>query len=259
MESFGQSFGTRALRFVRNLLLLSAFVSIAAVAVYALSLVNSRTYTLEIHGNQLVIHKGRMFPTGSEPWIPSDSTLADAYAAIDLDGNNTLPAIGRSFGERDELDRSLFTVLEALAAPRVASGKDADLEKAFAYVRRAGRLPGITAEQKARLAKLQTDLAFFLARLRLDESRRQLEEALMQLKLAAESDSRHRTEAGMMLLAVEPQVKLLSATLRATALPMEGGNWMKVLEPRLKDMFESLQKAAKSDDPPSEAAPEPTP
>ncbi|MEW5738831.1 MAG: IF-2 protein [Myxococcota bacterium] len=234
-------FGARLFRAFRNLLLFSLVLAAAGAAIYALSLLNSRTYSLEIRGGQLVVMKGRMMPTGAEPWLPSDPTLADTYAPIDLEGNTSLSVLNQKFQERDELDRALFTVLSMLASPRVASDAPKDWEKALVYVRRAERLTGLTEDQRAALKKMQVDLAFYLARIRLDDARRQLEEALAQLKLAAESDSRHKDDANLMLMAVEPQVRLLSGTLRATA-QTDMKTLSKALEPTLQSMFEALKQ-----------------
>jgi hypothetical protein len=46
-----------------------------------------------------------------------------------------------------------------------------------------------------------------------------------------------------MLLAVEPQVKLLATTLRATTMTADGANTLgKALEPQLQKLFEELGK-----------------
>lgn len=253
-------FGARLLRAFRNLVLFGLVLVAAGAAVYAMSLLNARTYTLEIRNGQLVVLKGRMMPTGAEPWLPADPTLADTYAPIDLEGNTSLAVLNQKFQERDELDRALFTVLSMLATPRAASDSPKDWEKALLYVRRAERLTGLSEDQRATLKKLQVDLAFYLARIRLDDARRQLEEALAQLKLAAESDSRHKDDASLMLMAVEPQVRLLSGTLRATA-QTDMKTLSKALEPTLQSMFEALKQKLppppESPTPPPPEAPKP--
>lgn len=245
------SFGARLFRFIRNLLVLTLIVGLGGAAAYALSLVNARTYVLEVRNGYLVVLKGRLMPVGADPWTPSDSSLVDAYAPIELEGNTALAVNGQKFEDRDELDRAIFQVLEMLARPRLASDLPADLEKGLALIRRAEKLNGLTEGQRTSLKKMQQDVAFFLARTRLDDARRQLEEALVQLKLAAESDSKTRGQASLMLLAVEPQVKLLATTLRATNLTADGaGSLSKALEPQLQKLFEELGK---------QVAPPPTP
>jgi hypothetical protein len=209
------SFGARLARALRNLVLLTLFLGLGGAAFYAIFFVNARTYLLEVRNGQLVVLKGKLMPTGADPWNPADPGLVDAYAPVDLEGNVALTVVGQKFDDRDELDRAMFQVLEMLARPRLASDEPKDLEKGLALVRRAEKLHGLTEAQRASLKKMQTDVAYFLARIRLDDARRQLEEALAQLKLAAESDTKTRAQASLMLLAVEPQVKLLSTTLRS--------------------------------------------
>jgi ABC-type uncharacterized transport system permease subunit len=250
-------FGVRLFRAFRNLLLFGLFLAAAAAATWALSVLNARTYSLQISNGQLVVLKGRMLPTGAAPWLPSDPTLADTYAPIDLEGNTSLTVLDQKFEDRDELDRALFTVLSRLAAPRLASDSPKELEKALVYVRRAERLTGLSEDQRATLKKMQVDLAFYLARIRLDDARRQLEEALAQLKLAAESDSRHKDDAALMLMAVEPQVRLLSGTLRATT-QTDIKTLQKAVEPTLQSLFDALKQKPPQVEPPP-AAPTPTP
>jgi len=247
------SFGVRLWRAFRNLTLSALFLALAGAAAYGASVVNSHTFRLEVRDGQLVVLKGKLLPVGADPWTPADPQLADAYAPLDLEGNTSVLAAGQRFEERDELDRTLYQVLQLLARPRLTSDLPKDLEKALGYVRRAEKLTGLSPEQRADLKRMQQDLAFFLAQRRLDDARRELEEALSQLKLAAESDSRHRGEAGMVLLAVEPQVKLLATTLRSTAVltraldPKSGAataELAKVLAPQLEEVFQALQKSA---------------
>lgn len=237
------SFGARLLRALRNLFLLTLFLGLGGAAVYALSQVNARTYGLEVQHGQLVVLKGKLMPLGAAPWSPADPGLVDAYAPVDLEGNTALAVSGQKFEDRDELDRALFQVLEMLARPRLASDAPRDLEKGLALVRRAEKLNGLTEAQRTSLKKMQSDVAFFLARTRLDDARRQLEDALAQLKLAAESDSKTRGQASLMLLAVEPQVKLLAMTLRATTMSTDSAGALgKALEPQLQQLFEQLGK-----------------
>jgi hypothetical protein len=251
-----QSLGARLLRAIRTVFVLALIVGLGGAAVYALSQVNARTYVLEVQNGYLVVLKGKLMPTGAAPWAPSDPKLVDAYAPIDLEGNVSLTVNGQKFEDRDELDRALFQVLEMLAKPRLQSDLPADLEKGLALVRRAEKLGGLTDDQRASLKKMQTDVAFFLARMRLDDARRQLEEALVQLKLAAESDSKSKEQASLMLLAVEPQVKLLATTLRATNLTADGASSLgKVLEPQLQKLFEDLGKAVSPGAPPPPPVP----
>jgi hypothetical protein len=252
MDPQAPSFGVRLWRALRNLTLGALFLALAGAAAYGASVVNAHSFRLEVRDGQLIVLKGRFLPLGADPWVPSDPQLADAYAPLDLEGNTSAVAPGQRFDERDELDRTLYQVLQLLARPRLSSDLPRDLEKALGYVRRAERLSGLSPEQRVDLKRMQQDLAFFLAQRRLDDARRELEEALGQLKLAAESDSRHRSEAGLMLVAVEPQVKLLATTLRSTAtlsraLDPKGGaasaELAKALAPQFQEVFDALQRS----------------
>lgn len=240
------------LRAIRNLFIFVLIVGSAGVAVYALSVTNSKTYSLEVRNGSLVVMKGKLMPTGADAWLPSEPALADAYAPLDLEGNVALTVVGKKFEDRDELDRAIFQVIDMLARPRLASDQPKDLEHGLALVRRAEKLHGLTDDQRASLKKMQSDVAYFLARVRLDDARRQLEEALAQLKLAAESESKNRQQAALMLLAVEPQVKLLSTTLRATTMTNDAaGGLAKALEPQLQQMFNMLGKSVVVEAPPN--------
>jgi biopolymer transport protein ExbD len=241
MDDSTPGFGARLVRAIRNLFIFALIVGSAGVAGYALSVSNSKTYSLEVRSGRLVVMKGKLMPTGADAWLPGEPALADAYAPLDLEGNTALTVVGKKFEDRDELDRALFQVLEMLARPRLASDSPKDLEHGLTLVRRAEKLHGLTDDQRATLKKMQSDVAYFLARVRLDDARRQLEEALAQLKLAAESETKNRQQASLMLLAVEPQVKLLSTTLRATTMTNDAaGGLAKALEPQLQQMFNML-------------------
>lgn len=211
----GPSFLSRLGRALRNLVLFAVVVAAATGGLYAASLLNARTWSLEVQGGQLIVTKGKMLPTGTEPFQPADPMLAEAYAPLDLNGNTALAVVGTKYEDRDELDRALFSVIELLAKPRVASDAKRDLDTGVALVKRAEALRGLSEQQRASLKTLKAEVAYFLAKQRIDDARKQLDEALQQLKLAADADARHKKDATQMLLAIEPQVKSLSDTLRA--------------------------------------------
>lgn len=209
------SFFVRLGRAFRNLLIFALVVGAATGGLYGASLLNARTWGLELVGDQLVVTKGKMLPLGTEPFEPGDPLLSQAYAPLDLNGNTALAVIGQRYQDRDELDRALFSVIELLARPRVVSDLKSDLDVGVALVKRAEALRGISEPQRLTLGQLRGEVAYFLARQRIDDARKQLDEAVRQLKLAADADARHKKDATQMLLAVEPQVRSLSASLRA--------------------------------------------
>lgn len=222
------TFGAKASRFFKRLLITVALLGLAGVTLFLLSQENARTYTLDVREGKLVVLKGRLMPMGADPWRPPPE-LVDAYAPLDLKGTQPYGVLKEKFTDRDELDRALFTVIEGLAKPRVASDDPDELNDGLYYMRRADRLSGLTEEQKIALKTMKTDVAFYSARVKLEDAQRQIEEALQQLKFATESNNRHSKSAYNMLTAVEPQSKVMVETLRqavhglsAPAQPPEG-------------------------------------
>ncbi len=210
----GPGFGSRLWRAFIRLLVSSVVIGLAGVAVVLLSQLNARRYALEMQDGKLVVLKGKLMPQGSEPWRPGDSVLADAYAPLDLDGTSPMGVVGARFDDRDALDRALFSVIETLARSRTVSDEPKLLEQGLYYLRRAEKLSGITDEQRLSLKKMKSDVSFYSARLRLEDAQKQIDEALSQLKLAAQDDTRHARSANQMLLEIEPNAKLLSDSLR---------------------------------------------
>lgn len=207
-------FVTRLKRFLARLLLLTAILALCAATLVALSELNARTWKLEVRHGHLVVLKGRLLPFGVEPWVPMDGEVAEAYAPLDLEGQGAADVDGHSFSERAELDRAFFTVLERLAAPRLGATARAELERGLALLRRAARLSGLDDPQRHRLRRMQAEMGFALAKLRLESARAQIDEALGQLRVTAESDVRAAGAAARVLAALEPRLRELSATLR---------------------------------------------
>ncbi|MBF5042623.1 IF-2 protein [Aggregicoccus sp. 17bor-14] len=210
-----QSFGHRAGRTFTRFLVTLVVLALAGGVLFLLSQLNSRTYRLAHENGQLVVLKGRMLPFGAVPYTPGDARLADAYAPLAVPAGEVQGLLERRFSDRDELDRALFGVLEALARPRVASDEPARLDEGLTYLRRAEKLSGLTEEQRLSLKKMQADVAYYQARQRLDEARRDIAEALGQLKLAAENRGRQADSANAMITRVGPAAEKLEEALRA--------------------------------------------
>jgi hypothetical protein len=202
-------------RAVTRLLIVVVVLGLLGAVGFLLSQLNARTFTLEDQNGSLVVLKGRELPMGADPYRPPDPSLVDAYAAIPLDGMPVDPAVlQQRFTERDELDRSLFEVLQRLAGPRVTSDDPATLERGFYFLKRAEKLGGITPDQRSQLQKMKADVAYYQGRLKLDEARKLLGEGLAQLHVAADSQNKHSRSANQMVLAVEPAGKALEDALR---------------------------------------------
>ncbi|MBX7115161.1 MAG: IF-2 protein [Myxococcaceae bacterium] len=208
------SFGARLWRALVRLTVTTLLLCMAGAAIFFWSQLNARTYTLEVREGKLWVLKGRMAPTGYEPWNPSDPAMVDAYAPLELDGSPPMGMIGQRFTDRDELDRALFSILEGLAKPRVLSDDANMLERGVYLLRRADRLTGITDEQKHSLKAMKADVAFYTARIKLEDAQKQIEEALIQLRLAAQNPNRHNRAANQMITAIEPETKAMTEALR---------------------------------------------
>jgi len=118
------------------------------------------------------------------------------------------------FYDRDDLDRALFEVLARLASPRINSEDPQALERGVYYLRRAEKLSGLSEEERLALKGMQTDVAYYLARAKLDDARRQIAEGLTQLKIAAGVQNRHTRSANQMISEVEPAASALEEALR---------------------------------------------
>lgn len=209
-----QSFGQKATKALVRLITLVGAVALLGVVGVLLAELNARTFTVEAQDGRLVIHKGRHLPLGVEPYKPSDPFLMDTYAPIPIDGPAPGSILSQKFRDRDELDRALFEVLEQQAKPRVVSDDPQTLEKGLYALRRAERLSGLSSEQKEALKRMQVEVSYFQARLKLDEARRMVAEAVSLLRVAAGSQNAHARSASAMIAVIEPQTKSLDDAIR---------------------------------------------
>jgi hypothetical protein len=209
-----ETLGFRARRAIVRLITFAIVVALAAVAVFLLAKLNARTYRVQFADGNLKVMKGKNQPLGFEPYRPADPVLADAYAAIPIRGDPPVDIVSRTFQERDELDRALFTVFETLGKPRLFSEDPQEIQEGLYYLRRAEKLTGITEEQRRSLKTMQSDIAYHLGREKLDDARRVIAEAMTQLRIAADSLNRNSRSANQMLLEVGPAAKALEEALR---------------------------------------------
>jgi hypothetical protein len=221
MSSTSDSFGRRAGRaFTRLVVTILVFALLGAVG-FLLAQLNARTFTLQLQDGKLLVMKGRMLPVGAESYRPSDPALGAAYAPIELFGGSPAGLEGARFDERDAMDRALFQLLEGLARPRLVSDDPAVLSQGLVALGRMQKLGGITDEQRRTLKGLEAEVAFFQARTRLDQARRDIAEAVTQLRLAADSGGRHARAAHRMLGAVEPPAAALEEALRRAVYTLD--------------------------------------
>jgi hypothetical protein len=221
MSSTSDSLGRRAGRAFTRLVVTLVVLGLIGAVGFLLSQLNARTFTLQQQDGKLLVMKGRMLPMGSEPYRPSEPALAAAYAPFDLLGGTAAGLEGARFEERDAMDRALFQLLEGLARPRLVSDDSAALSQGLVALGRMQKLGGITDEQRKTLRSLESEVAFFQARTRLDQARRDIAEAVSQLRISADSGTRHARAAHRMLAAVEPAATALEEALRRAVYTLD--------------------------------------
>jgi hypothetical protein len=205
-----KSAGRAFVRFLVVLLLLGMAGGIG----FLLSQINAHTYTLEVLDGKLTVFKGKLLPYGADPYRPSDPRLADAYAPIALEGKSAEGLLTERFTDRDELDRALFTFLKDVADPKVTSDDPKAVDQGIGLLARMEKLSGITEDQRGALQRMQAEVAFDQAKIRLDQARQLIAGALSELKVAADSSTRHSQAAHQMVSSIEPAAKALEESLR---------------------------------------------
>ncbi len=214
------TFGQRAGHAVRRLLVTLLVLALAGIVCVLLARDNARTYSLKMEGSKLVVQKGRMLPWGSAPYRPSDPSLAEAYAPIDLGAAIAGTTEVERYEDRDELDRALFRVLEAAARPKLLADDTQVVASGMALLHRMELLQGTSEEQRRTLRSLELDVAYDQARIRFEEARRAVSDGLTQLRIAADSPTRRARAAHAMLVKVEPAAAALEDVLRQVVVTL---------------------------------------
>jgi hypothetical protein len=205
---------SRAGRAIGRFFIFLLLLGMAGGIGFLLSVLNAHTYTLQVVDGKLTVYKGKLLPLGSDPYRPNDARLADAYAPIPLDGKSADSMLNERFTDRDELDRALFTFMKDQADPKVVSDEPKVVDEGIALMSRMEKLSGITEDQRASLQRMEAEVAFDQAKIRLDQARQLIANALTQLKLAADSSTRHSQAAHQMVSAIEPAAQQLEEVLR---------------------------------------------
>jgi hypothetical protein len=218
-----QSFGSRAGRAFTRLIVILIVLALFGAVAFLLSQLNARTYSLEAVDGKLVVMKGKLLPLGSDPFRPSDPRMADAYAPIPLEGRSPGALATQRFTDRDELDRALFAFLKDSASAKIASDDPKSLNDGLGMLQRMEKLAGITEDQRATLKRMEAEVAFDQARMKLDDARRLIASAVEQLKLAADSRTRHAEAAHEMVSEVEPAANQFEQVLRRAVHTVGGG------------------------------------
>ncbi|MBN2360608.1 MAG: hypothetical protein JXR83_14220 [Deltaproteobacteria bacterium] len=170
-----------------KLFLVLAIVIVALCAIgYLAGQLNARTfYLVRDAGDQrlLVVHRGSPLPFYDKPFTPHNDAERAAYAPIRIPANWAGPA-RQSFGDRAELDRGIYAIVEKELRDELYSGKLPNMDAADAVVRRIDNLSGLTDEDRRGLRELKADYAYLRAKrildglpALLDEARRMCDEA----------------------------------------------------------------------------------
>jgi len=204
------SSGSKLLRSLVRLLVALTIAGLTALVAYLFSERNSQTFRLHVVEDTLVIHKGKFLPYGSKPWLPENP----AYAPVALEGFRPEDMETSLYRNVVELDRALFSILEALAKPRILSEEPAQQERGIYYLNRAERLSGISDAQQTALKTLRAEASFHMARTRLVQVELSLRETLEQFRLATQTPNKNTPLASHALLALEPALKKLSLAVQ---------------------------------------------
>jgi hypothetical protein len=163
---------------------------------------NERRYHVSPQGTQLLVERGRFFPTGTAS-IPESDKL---YGPIAIPKDQKPPA-EMDFEEQNSLDRWLFDVLNGWAKD---AAKKNDTKTAAVLAERAAQLPGLTGAQVGELTALQADLAWDQAQADQDQAAQLLDDAARKLGLVQQKNGAHALEAGQRI----PQLQEAAKNLR---------------------------------------------
>ncbi|MFT3913610.1 MAG: hypothetical protein QM704_05745 [Anaeromyxobacteraceae bacterium] len=204
---------------IRTLLGALVILALIAAVVMLLSERNQRTWYLVPDEGRLVVMHGTKLPFGREAYTPVEPELQQAYAPVVPPPGATLPP-EKSFDERALLDQALFTVVEGWARGDVDSGVKERLARGIEYLKRAERLPGLSAEQHQALLALRAESGFFEAQGLLERAAGDLRGATERLRAAAGSRSPHAADARLLLKELEPAVDSVLTAVRQGPRPV---------------------------------------
>lgn len=162
---------------------------------------NERHYRAAPQGQQLVIERGRFFPTGTATLGEGDKLYAPV--AIPKDEK---PTPEMEFDDQNQLDRWLFDVLATWAKD---AAKKSDTRTAGVLVARAAALPGLTGNQVGELTALQADLAWDQAQTDQEQAAALLDDAARKLSVVQSKNGAHAIDAGQRIPQLQEAAKAL--------------------------------------------------
>jgi len=170
-----------------KLFLVLAIVIVALCAIgYLAGQLNARTYYLvrDLKDPRLVqVHRGSPLPFYVKPFVAQNDGERAAYAPLQVPATWGGPQ-KQSFGDRAELDRGIYAIVEKQLREELYTGKLPSMDAADAIMRRIDNLSGLTDEDRRGLRELKADYAYLRAKkildglpALLDEARRMCDEA----------------------------------------------------------------------------------
>lgn len=146
---------------------------------------NERHYRAVVENGQLVVERGRFFPTGTAP--STDKT----YAPLVVPTGEKSPG-EMEFDDQNALDRWLFDLWTSWARDLQKKG---DTHGAAALVDRASALPGLTGAQNGQLAALRSDLSWDEAEADVNQAVQLLDAAVRNLQSVVAGKGARAVEA----------------------------------------------------------------
>ena len=158
---------------------------------------NARKFSYEVRGGELVVAKGRYFPTGTGAVGPGDP-LGKVYAGI-APPAGTKPILETEFEDQVALDRALYDLITGWARAAAQKKDAAGQQQAEELVTRLSALSGLTPAQLSDLQGLRAELGWWSAGRDLEGAVKQLAIARRKLEEVRRGDVEHAAQAGAML------------------------------------------------------------
>jgi hypothetical protein len=179
---------------------------------------NARHFTYEVRGGELLVSKGRYFPTTTAAIGPGDP-LGKVYAGIQPPAG-VKPIAEVEVEDQVSLDRALYELITGWARAAAKARDAAGQQQAEELVARVSQLSGLTPAQLSDLQTLRAELGWWSAARDLDQAVKQLAVARRKLEEVRRGDVEHAAQATAMLTGLDAlslQLAELSAGRGGTA------------------------------------------
>lgn len=202
---------------VGRILLGLGLLGATGLGLYAASWLNARRYFLVVDATEVRIERGKMLPTGHEPYFPDDLVLRKAYTTVALPGGLHLPRGETQFDDRTELDQALFRLLKDTLEHVLSQPTERTPILAGQYLGQLEALPGTSLAQQKELAALGRLARRAEAQMLLRRAKNNLEEAGKLLQGGDDPETKARAAAVSALLASLARLEAQAVPAPATA------------------------------------------